>query len=250
MTFAELPYGPVKILSGKHKGRIVYYDSDTETQAICYVGPFMMYGATLTIPYKNLCEPTTRDLEERLDTLEERIGCYSSDRPALEVENDLLREYFFISHLLVTWSQDAMLPPTDASTIRIFISYSSKDVDHAKHIAIDLSRKGHSVWLDQWTITAGDSVPARIVEGIESCDAVVVILSPNSVTSGWVEREWQAKYWDEVERNMTLVIPVLLRECAIPTLLRTRKYADFRTSYQTGLEELNDAVKRIKNRRT
>ena len=50
--------------------------------------------------------------------------------------------------------------------------------------------------------------------------------------------EWEAKYWDEIQRNQILVIPALLEDCEIPELLKTKKFADFREDYDHGLMEL------------
>lgn len=127
---------------------------------------------------------------------------------------------------------------------KVFISHSSVDKQFAKWLAIDLSNAGHKPWLDEWDIQAGDSIPTQICIGIEQCDFVLVVLSLASVRSHWVEREWQAKYWAEVQENRTMIVPVLLEDCAIPTLLKTKKYADFRSSYNEGLEVLLASFKR------
>lgn len=60
-----------------------------------------------------------------------------------------------------------------------------------------------------------------------------MLLSPHSVQSGWVEREWSTKYWAEADSGNLHVIPLLLGDCEIPTLLRVNKYADFEVT--TGL---------------
>jgi hypothetical protein len=38
------------------------------------------------------------------------------------------------------------------------------------------------------------------------------------------------------------VLPALAEECAIPTLLKAKKYADFRIDHEYGLHELLDAL--------
>ncbi|WP_370973439.1 toll/interleukin-1 receptor domain-containing protein [Amycolatopsis sp. cg9] len=101
---------------------------------------------------------------------------------------------------------------------------------------------GHVPWLDEWQIKAGDSIPNKVSRGIDECDYLLVLLSPISVGSGWVEREWSTKYWTEVESGEICVIPVLLEDCAVPALLRTKKYADFRADYASGLEQIVDSL--------
>lgn len=120
----------------------------------------------------------------------------------------------------------------------LFISYSSKDKDFTLRLAKSLSNLGHKVWLDEWEIHVGDSIVTKIDSGIERADFVALILSKNSTSSPWVEREWQAKYWDEVNKRKVMVLPILLDDCKIPTLLKAKKYADFREGYEIGLVQL------------
>jgi hypothetical protein len=71
---------------------------------------------------------------------------------------------------------------------------------------------------------------------------VIIVLSNNSVKSTWVEREWKAKYWEELENNKSVLLPVLIEDCKIPTLLKTKKYADFRSDYSVALVELMGSI--------
>lgn len=125
---------------------------------------------------------------------------------------------------------------------RIFISYSSKNKEFARTLALDLAELGHDPWLDEWEIRVGECIPSKIEHGISEADYVVVVLSPSSVNSGWVEKEWQTKYWDEIEQNKTLVLPALIEDCKIPPLLKIKKHADFRKSYAIGLVQLTGAL--------
>jgi hypothetical protein len=120
----------------------------------------------------------------------------------------------------------------------IFLSYSSKDGSVANKLARDLEKLGHSIWFDEWDIKVGECIPSKIEKGIADSDFVVIILTPNSVTSGWVEREWKTKYWQEIEKKETMVLPVLAETCEVPLLLKTKKYADIRNEYQIGIAEL------------
>ncbi len=125
---------------------------------------------------------------------------------------------------------------------KIFISHSSRDAQFALGLARDLRELGHKPWLDEWEIKVGDSIPKRISDGIEGCSFLAVVLSPDSVASNWVEREWHAKYCDEVENGRVTVLPILHRECRVPALLRGKKYADFSRDYTFGLEKLLEAI--------
>ncbi len=125
---------------------------------------------------------------------------------------------------------------------KIFISHSLKDKEFARKLSSDLSVLGHDPWLDEWEIKVGECIPSKIENSISKTDYVIIILSPSSVKSGWVDREWKTKYWEEIERKKTLVLPVLIEDCEISPLLKTKKYADFRKNYSIGLVELMGAI--------
>jgi len=170
--------------------------------------------------------PNRREPYGKLDNAEDHI--------------EHLTEYALVQADLMDRMFTARL--TRGSGKRVFISHSSKNKQFATWLSVDLANVGHDPWLDEWKILAGESIPAKISKGIEDCDFVVVVLSEHAVASHWVEREWQAKYWDEVSRGEIQVIPALLRKCEIPLLMRTKKYADFSESYNHGLEDLLVAI--------
>ncbi|MFI5388040.1 MAG: toll/interleukin-1 receptor domain-containing protein, partial [Fimbriimonadales bacterium] len=124
---------------------------------------------------------------------------------------------------------------------RIFISHSSTDKAIARQLANDLRDLGHEPWLDEYAIRVGESIPDKIEKGLQDAEFVVVLLTPDAVRSGWVDREWKAKYWDEVSAGRVMVLPALVRDSEIPLLLRPKKYADLR-NYATGLVQLMGAI--------
>ena len=125
---------------------------------------------------------------------------------------------------------------------KLFISHSSKDKEFVFQLSKDLCALGHKPWFDDWEIKVGECIPSKIDRAIGEADYVIIVLSPDAVNSGWVEREWQSKYWDEIEKNKTLVLPILISDCQIPNLLKTKKYADFRDNYRVGIVYLMAAI--------
>ena len=121
---------------------------------------------------------------------------------------------------------------------RIFLSHSSHDKSAVRRLAVDLQSAGVNVWLDEWEITVGDRITQKIQEGLRASDYLAVWLTQHAVDSGWVEREWQSKYNDEVSKNAIFVLPLLADNCDLPPLLADKKFADFRKDYQAGLKEL------------
>jgi hypothetical protein len=126
--------------------------------------------------------------------------------------------------------------------ISIFISHSSLDKEVARQLASDLKHYGHNIWLDEWQIKVGHCIPTAIEQGMQKAHFVILLLSNPAVESNWVDREWKMAYWDEVNTNAVVVMPVLLEDCNIPKLLQTKKYADFRKSYAIGFHELVEAI--------
>jgi len=125
---------------------------------------------------------------------------------------------------------------------KIFISHSSRDKEFVRRLALDLREMGHEPWLDEWEIRVGDCIVTEVGKGVSEAHYVVIVLSPNSVISNWVEREWKTKYWEEIERQQTQVLPILLQDCTIPPLLKTKKYADFRKNYTVAFVQLMGAI--------
>jgi hypothetical protein len=123
----------------------------------------------------------------------------------------------------------------------VFLSHSSQDKDFVRRLADDLRDLGHEPWLDEWKIRVGDCIVSKIQEGLAQADYVVLVLTPEAVASGWVDREWKAAYWSEISEKRVIVLPVLLRLCELPPLLRTKKYADFTQSHELGLTLLSQA---------
>jgi len=120
----------------------------------------------------------------------------------------------------------------------VFISHSSRDKSDVRRLAEDLELAGITVWLDEWEILVGDRITQKIQQGLETCDFIAVWLTCHAIESGWVEREWQAKYGEEVNSGRTIVLPLLDEDCKVPILLRDKRYADFRQDYSSGLKEL------------
>ncbi|MBL8164551.1 MAG: TIR domain-containing protein [Anaerolineae bacterium] len=70
----------------------------------------------------------------------------------------------------------------------IFISYSHKDNNYVRALREQLQARHMPVWIDQ-RIRVGDAWAQAIVKAIRDSHAVIVIVSPESVQSTWVQRE-------------------------------------------------------------
>jgi predicted nucleotide-binding protein len=59
----------------------------------------------------------------------------------------------------------------------IFISYSHDDSDWARSLAEALRKEDLDVWLDQWQVPVGESLPEALESGLRSSDAIVTLIS-------------------------------------------------------------------------
>jgi hypothetical protein len=72
----------------------------------------------------------------------------------------------------------------------VFISHASEDKEEiARPLANILSTKGMKVWLDESEILMGDSLRAKIDEGLANSHFGVVILSPSFFAKHWPQAE-------------------------------------------------------------
>jgi len=243
----NIPYGPIFISGGPHTGCIGIYDDDDYNierkcdEAIVYFGDIQIAPGYFIIPFENISEITTHTLMRRREELFDSVNSFKKTPLKGEKRARALEELNLVESLLADRLFSARL--TEASeSAKVFISHSSKDKQFARWISVDLRSAGHRIWFDEWDIKVGDSIPRKIGHGLDACDYLIVVLSKHAVDSRWVENEWHTKYWDEIEKNKVMVLPLLKEDCLIPSLLKTKKYADFRFDYTQGLEDLMHAL--------
>ena len=88
---------------------------------------------------------------------------------------------------------------------RIFISYSRQDKTIAEYIAAELHIRGAEVFIDYQKIIGGENFIGRLGHEVAACNFFVLLLSPRSVASKWVQAEvaWAL-------HNNKPIVPVLL----------------------------------------
>ena len=124
-----------------------------------------------------------------------------------------------------------------------FISHSAKDKPFVRKLAADLVANGVKVWLDEQRILVGDSIPEKIAQGLAESDFFLIVVSQNSVASAWVKKELSSALVHEIERRKVTVLPVKLDDAQMPDSINDKLYADFRGSYDEGLNKLIQSIK-------
>ncbi|MBN1510124.1 MAG: toll/interleukin-1 receptor domain-containing protein [Sedimentisphaerales bacterium] len=128
-----------------------------------------------------------------------------------------------------------------------FISHKSCDAPFAQRLATALRGHGVFAWLDIWNMAPGKALSDAMQHGIEHCEVMILVLTPEAVKSvhagtGGVAFEVHIgegrKYSDADFR----IIGILLRNCRPPEKLRNRigRWIDFRDHhlFQQRVDEL------------
>lgn len=129
----------------------------------------------------------------------------------------------------------------------IFISYSQRDREFVDNLARNLVAAKHHVWMDRWELNLGDSLTAKIEGALTAADAILVVLSNNSVESEWCRRELSAGLIRELEEKKVVVMPCVIDDCTVPLFLRDKLYADFRTDPDVAFNMVDRSLAKISN---
>jgi TIR domain/Ricin-type beta-trefoil lectin domain len=104
----------------------------------------------------------------------------------------------------------------------IFISYSHKDTKYAHGLAGHLKTMGFDVWIDE-RLDYGSQWPHEIQKQLDSCDAFLLIMSPRSFASDWVQSELQ-----RAKRKLKPIFPLLLEREESWLSVQSTQYYDVR----------------------
>jgi adenylate cyclase len=124
---------------------------------------------------------------------------------------------------------------------RIFLSYARDDVDAAKQLAGCVSEAGHDVWWDRH-LHGGSRFAAEIDKALKEAEAVVVLWSPTSIDSAWVQDEAAEG------RDSGRLVPVSFGSAKPPLGFRQFQTIDLGSWDGTGtpdsIDELLEAIAR------
>lgn len=127
----------------------------------------------------------------------------------------------------------------------VFISYSHKDRRFVDRLAARFSRDRIGFWLDEKEILVGDVIDRAISEGIQKNSLFLVVLTPSSIASKWVQRELDEAAHEATEGNK-IVLPIIAKGLAvegIPARMRRFKLADFNKNFDSSYSTLLRSIK-------
>jgi hypothetical protein len=205
-------------------------------------GFFLQTGGRFYIPRQFLRPATTHDLVTRSMEIYEitsrEAWLNNGKLDETEIISYLQEQYFIVNEL---WRREQTAMKS-TNPRNVFLCHSSNDKHFVRKIWSDLVNVGHRPWLDEFEIKVGDSIIDKIESGITEAGYLILFLSSSSIESNWVMKEWNSALARQVSSNNIRVIPALIENCTLPSMLADLKYADFRESYNDGLAELLSGI--------
>jgi serine/threonine protein kinase len=116
-----------------------------------------------------------------------------------------------------------------AAPQHLFISYSRRDKDYAQGLTEHLQHNGFNVWIDS-QIEYGDAWFRDIEQAIKSSAAFVLVMSPDSYESEWVQKEILL-----AKRYKKLIFPLLLKGEEFGIVIDIQ-FADVREAQMPGVD--------------
>jgi glycosyltransferase involved in cell wall biosynthesis len=141
-----------------------------------------------------------------------------------------------------------MNEPTD-KLFDVFLSYSRTDETWVVRLKSALVERGFQVWVDRDDIQAGERFVRAIESGMQTSAAVALVVSPESISSKWVETEFH--YAVQLSNNNSAelpIIPLLLRTAELPGFLSLWQAVNFQdeTMFDAGVEKLSAKLQSIR----
>ena len=97
----------------------------------------------------------------------------------------------------------------------VFLGHSSKDKAVVRAVAERLRKDGLRVWFDEWEITPGDSIPAKMEEGLEHSRVLLLCMSASAFGSEWAQLEAGTFRFRDPLNKERRFIPVRLDDAPI-----------------------------------
>ena len=111
----------------------------------------------------------------------------------------------------------------------IFISYRTTHSNWVETLAHNLKSQNYAVFLDQWELIPGQDFPAKIHEALKNARCAILVATPDTSDSGWVQQELQMMINRKTSDSGFFFIPVVMVSFPICRLWKTCKSSTLAT---------------------
>lgn len=128
---------------------------------------------------------------------------------------------------------------------RVFVSYSTRDIAVANALSANLRAAGAEVFVAEYSVIPGESLPTKIIKAIESCDLFLLLWSSNAQNSEWVPQEIGI-----AKAHRREIMPVVLHSgIGLTGFIKELKYLHWYRDPTAAIVWLNGFVSRQKARK-
>lgn len=170
-------------------------------------------------------------------------------RLRIEGSRELLE---FVAATMTPEERDRWMPNVPVPTgPKVFLGFGSEDRVISDRIATALIDAGvEVVFYAPWDLEAGDSIPARIAEGLDACTHFLTLWTPTSRTKVWVLEEAFAAYMKRVRGEVRfLIVRHGTDATTIPSIMGHLLSPELGTdTFETDLAELIRTVQGVSRR--
>lgn len=119
----------------------------------------------------------------------------------------------------------------------VFISYSRQCIGFVDDLAHRLEKNNFHVWLDYRSLIPGRPWLEQIHNGLEEAELLLLVVSPESVSSRSVEVEWR-HFLDHKKR----IILLIFQAVPLPPELAGLEWVDFRGGFGPAIKKLMQLI--------
>jgi hypothetical protein len=122
---------------------------------------------------------------------------------------------------------------------KIFISYSSHDIDWARSFAKALKERDVSVWFDEFDLSPGEPLREGLEAALRDSDVLVVVIGPDHPAGPALFFELGAAIG--MNKKVVPIVPKDIDPHTLPFDLRLRRYM-FRQTPEETADELSHSL--------
>jgi hypothetical protein len=119
----------------------------------------------------------------------------------------------------------------------VFVSYAHRQRVVVDRLVSDLRRNRVKVWVDE-RLQSGDQWRNELASAIARTNALVVVVSADSIASEWVQ--WEV---GEAKKANKPVLPIMFENCDLPDWLSSIQYAKAHENYENAVRELAERAR-------